>query len=149
MDLYFKKKEQMNSSNRSINVVDANIEIEKKRAQSPVPQRNLQVSCDKKVAYKNDIDELKSNHLAKYDELNRKLDQLQLNLESKNNELKKSIEDVRKNIESSKVENLKNTLNETIRQQNNNIEKISDELIRHLDNINGLKADMVDIKNML
>lgn len=150
MDLYFKKKEQLNLSQK-VAISDVSVEIEKKRSGSPVPQVRSSsiVANDKKVVYKGELEDHKNIIVSKQEEINSRLLQLEQLHENLSNEIKKNIDEIKRNMENSKVDNLKNTLNEAIKQQNNNIDKISDELIKHLDNINSLKSDVEQIKDIL
>ena len=124
MDLYFKKKEQLSNSVNKIHVVDSQVELDKKRSQSPAPRSLSVVPPSRgKVVYKSD-----------HDELTKKID-----------DLKKIVE----SLESSKTENLKNAVNDCIKKTNDNIASISNEMVRHLDILNELKSRMDAIEAVL
>ena len=56
---------------------------------------------------------------------------------------------VNKNIEVSKVEILKESLNNCIKQQNSNLSQLSDELISHLDKINELSSRVATVESIM
>ncbi|RTL06734.1 hypothetical protein EKK58_04325 [Candidatus Dependentiae bacterium] len=148
-DLYFRKKEQLsNSVNKNI-IVDAGLEIEKKRAMSPVPiVRSASISTDKKVAYKSDIDDL-----------SKKLEQLKNDivsfndskneLEKKQNELINKVDNVSKLIEATKVEGIKNSVNEAIKKMNDSLRNVCDEMIKHQDKLNAIESHIETINAIL
>ena len=149
-DLYFRKKQQLSNSVEKSVVADASIEIEKKRANSPAPHRGSSVvSTDKKVVYKQDLDLFKINVMQRIDDLGEKINQsVQENI-SKANDIKEHVDGIVKSLESSKNESLKNVLSEAVKQTNNNLHKITDELVSHLDQLNELKSRVVNIEDIL
>jgi hypothetical protein len=145
MDTYFTKKKQMSDSG-AIAPIDAKTELDKRRASSPVPVRGeSRVPTDKKIMYKAEFDEAKK---ALNDSIDTKLSVLDKTLRVQIDELKTTVETFTKQLEATKIESLKQVLNDSIKQQNANIQDISDELIRHLDKINTIVSKISDIEQL-
>ena len=145
MDLYFKKKEQLNAPINKI-VADATIEIEKKRALSPAPRSSSVIRMDKKVMYKTDLDDIKAKLNVQSDSLNKQVNSLNADMNSQFAEIQKIVNSLSKNIESTKIETLKDSLNNAVKQQNDNMHKFSDELILHLNRLNELESRLLIIE---
>lgn len=141
MDLYFQKKNQMQSNNQKPQVADVKVEIEKKRTASPSPAPAPRTDPSlpaKKIVYHHDLVDLKN-----------KLDALTTDVNKKHDEMKTNLDNLSKSIDSSKVENLKTALNDSVKQMNTNIQSISGELVSHLDSINTLTSKVGTIESML
>lgn len=148
MDLYFRKKAQMEGEKKPV-VVDVKLEIEKKRALSPAPVRSTSIVVDRKVCYKNDLDDFKkqikedfnneiANIILKQDELGKKIQ-----------DLVSTVETLDKSFESTKMEKLKDALNGSIRECSDNLRTIATEIVQHLDEINSLKSRVDTVEAVL
>ena len=136
--LYFKKKEQMKSPSRNV-IVDASVELQKTRSVSPQVARDIvPILPLQKVAYKSDLECVKSD-----------IQNLSNSVSSLISELKEQVDKMQKNFESVKYESLKNHLNESISQQNENIKNITNELVCHLDKLNVLESQVKTIEDIL
>lgn len=156
--LYNLKREALSGSQKQ-NVSNINVEIEKVRSQSPVP---LKRECKdgekgerlvKKMAFKSDIDELKQ----KFDKVEYNLKSIQtdikFNLEDTKKEMQNLVNDTlgeqKKYFDTLKIENLKNALNNSIKEINENLKNIASQLVNHLDSINELKIRVQDLEEMI
>jgi archaellum component FlaC len=157
MDLYFKKKDALNSGQQNIAIADVKTELEKtQRSRSISPKivsRNASIITDRKVVYKNDLEDHKKSlkddietHIT--NEINCCTSKI-LELDKRFEDLKTSVENLGKTFESCKTESLKNALNECVRKFNENIANVSTEMITHLDKINSLDSRMVEIESIL
>ena len=157
MDLYSKKREQLNCSNKICVNDDASRVIEsRKRSMSPVARvggpAGGGAACGeplRKVAYVSDVDKIKNDVATQQDAIMVRVLNMFNEMTARVDELKATIESVNKNIEVSRVEILKEALNSSIKQQNSNLEKLSDELITHLDKINELTSRVATVESVL
>ena len=157
MDLYLKRKEQMQNS-VGPSVVDANNEIAKKRSSSPViANRSLNTNgTNLKIAYKGDIEDIKKDiqkdlQFTKNDLINVKsdLDNKISEVLNKSCEMSAVIEKLNKSFDRVKNEQLKKPLSDAIEKQNENIKNLASELVSQLDKINVLQSQMFEIQEML
>lgn len=138
-DIYFKKKEQMKSPARQ-NVVDATVELEKKRSASPIVlgrERSVG-ACVQKVCYKHELESVRNEVSA-----------VQKDIEALVNDLKAQVDKLNKQFESVKYENLKNQLNDSVSKQNENIKNITAELVNMMDKINAVDSKVASIEEVL
>lgn len=154
-DLYSKKREQLNSNNKICVNEDAGKVIERKRSMSPVARSG---GCagggasngeGRKVAYVSDVDKIKADVLAQKDEIMGRITNMFNEMTARVDALKECIDSVGKTVESSRAEILREALNTTIKQQNSNLNQLSDELITHLDKINELSSRVATIEGVL
>lgn len=155
--LYNSRKEQL-SGTPKVNVSDVEMEMQKARSQTPKPiSRNKEIvekkSEVKKIAYKHELEDLK-NKMLKVDLSSKDLEQkfvsiVNDNIQKLNSAVDEKINENKKHIESLKVENLKNTLNESISKINDQLKNIASQLVSNGDKLNELKVRLEDIESMI
>jgi septal ring factor EnvC (AmiA/AmiB activator) len=134
MDLYLKKKDQMNETPRAHSLENISSSLDVQRSRTPVaPSRRI--PTDKKLMFRNDFEEHKVKMSKEF--------------ESQLNSLKESVQELSAKLENSKTEHLKQTLNETIKSLNENIKLIGEELVKHLKALEELGTRVSDIESLL
>jgi hypothetical protein len=150
--LYHSRKEQLISDKKTF-VGNIDTEIEKVRSQSPKPPaRECLIDPSKKIAYKIDIEDLKK----KVDKFEANTKAIETNLSLSFVDLKNEISSVveskmseqQKYFDSMKIENLKNALNTSIKEINENLKNIACQLVAYKDEINILKSKISEIENL-
>ena len=161
---YNSRKEQL-AGGQKVNVGSIDVEIEKVRAKSPKPlQRSVSEKreCEntkedkpllsKKVAYKCDLEDIKNKMSAVESSCYSVEQSFKKVLEESKKELsvlvETKIEENKKQIESLKVETLKNMLNESISKMNEQLRRISEELVSNGDTVNELKSRVLSLEDL-
>lgn len=162
--LYNQKKEQFTSGEQKPVLGDINAEIEKvsgvSSARSNSVTRVVKTDkTDRKLAYKSDIEEIKALIQIieqKIDEcvsdrtkillIKQKIDE---SISECKTDLEAKIEKQKALFESIKTENLKNIINDTVKQFNENIKNVASQMVTHLEHITEIKSRLDDIEGIL
>ncbi len=148
MDLYFKKKEQLSSSQK-IDPVNIDCEIEKKRSCSPVVARSASVAPERgKIAYIKDLEEQKKDieHIKKSVS---KVEQDLSALCASINNIRDEMEKFSKCLEATKVQELKLTLNDSIKKINDSMKNLVDKLVEQTDKVSTIESKMTEFESLL
>jgi ABC-type transporter Mla subunit MlaD len=165
MDQYFKRKDQCNGAQNTNAVGNINVELQKARTQSPVPSvrvstpvqtNDIKVST-KKIVYahdleqiKNSISELKANtEKSLNDHKNSLNDALSQHKETLNKVLDDHKKSVDGKLESTKVESLKQSVNESVKMFNDNVKSIAGKLVETHDRISVLESKMSEFESIM
>lgn len=166
--VYNTRKEQLAGS-KNVAVSSIDTEMSRVRGKSPKPLQRLErsttnekqdeISKDvkecrevKKVAYKSDLEEIK-NKVSSFESVYASFEQTikQLTEDNKNELLdlfNSKLDENKKQIESLKVESLKNVLNDSIAKMNEQLKRVSEELVNNLDAINELKSRIQTVEDL-
>ncbi len=69
--------------------------------------------------------------------------------QKKQNELINKVDNVSKLIEATKVEGIKNSVNEAIKKMNDSLRNVCDEMIKHQDKLNAIESHIETINAIL
>lgn len=146
---YLKKKNQLQEIQTS-HVID----VESTRSRSatrtqsiePAPRSSTGESSSKKILFKSEFDEHKK---AMVEDHNSKLSDLKSSIASQCNDMKNNIDSLQTRFDSTKVEKLKDVLNDTVRNVNDNIQRISDELASILAELQNVSNRVKSIEEMI
>lgn len=148
-ELYFRRKEQLSNSVQKSNVVDANIELQKKRASSPIPQRsNSVVPSEKKLAYKHDLEDLKKKIDAVHNEISMAVASHKADTNAQIMDLSHKVESINKSMEATKYESLKNDMKQSLDKMNTSVRSVCDEMINMQDKVNVLSSKVAEFSEM-
>lgn len=154
---YLRKKEQM-SAQQNARVIDAsaNLGESSSRSQSPAARStsvnrrasvsNSDQAQSKKIVFRNELEEHKKQ-LAEH--ASAKADGVKAEVLQEVNALKEQFVSIQVKLEATKTEHLKQVLNESIKQSNDNIQQITAELSKHMSTIGDLVARVEEIESML
>lgn len=149
--LYNFKRETLSGPKKQ-NLTNINVEIEKARSQSPLPPQCKTIS-NKKIAFKNDIDDLNLKISNIESSVKSIQSAVQYNLNDTKTEItnmvNEIISDQKKYFNTLKIENLKDTLDDSITKINTSLKNIAKQLIDHLDALNDLKSRVSTLEDML
>jgi len=151
--LYNFKRETLAGPKKQ-NVTNITTEIEKVRSQSPVVNPAVAKSTsNKKIAFKNDIDELNLKISSAENSLKTLQTNIKYNLDDTKNDISNMVNEIisdqKKYFNTLKVENLKETLDESIKNINNSLKNVAKQLVDHLDAINEIKSRLTSLEDML
>jgi len=147
--LYQSKKEQLVGSNKSISDVKNSLESVS-RSQTPLSRASSPQAPPstpkKKIAYQNQLAEIK-NDVIQVLEDNKKL--LEDNRKSCEEMIDSKLTEHRLFIESIKTDNLKNAMNDIVKQFNENVKSVGSELLKQSESLEALKDRVDEIDELL
>jgi uncharacterized protein YcbK (DUF882 family) len=149
-DLYFSKKNQYAGPVKAL-VVDVEDSLNKIRSGSPkpAPRTNTLSNIDKKVLYKEDLNQFKKVSEESHEELKKMVNEFIIQNNDSKNDINKILDDLKTSVKNVNVENLKNNLNMSVSQQNKNIEGIASRIISIEDELNKTNIRLIEIENLL
>lgn len=155
MDLYFSKKQQLEqcvTPSSNVLQVETKQSLESKRSQSPMPQRSVVPDSKGKITYKADLDAVKDDLMKKINELlsqqlahTNTLTDLSAKLEN----IVSQLSALQKLVDVSKVDVLRQNINDTVAKINASLTNVQDHITSHLDKINTIDSRLSTIESVM
>lgn len=154
MDLYNKKKAQLQQSTPAVLVNDAANVLTSKRSQSPLPRctsagGGASATESRKVLYKHEAEQLRTDMALQHSQLKSDVAADVGKAKADVAELRLQLTDVAKSVENSKATLISDAVSASVIAQNKNLETIASELVSIMDKLHELESRIVSIEGML